>query len=566
MAFSRNSMVAAVAGSISLALLTGCPTPPPTVSPSGNPSVQPSGTTSTAPSTTPTSSTAPSTNPSDSASPSTTPSASNLKPTTVRGSVFDEDGARVNTAKVRVRSLNPSNPFDSTVDVNGGNYVVNEVPAGVAVELTVSREGWTSRTRVQTLLPLENNTSDSNLVNFGGPASDKDGEGPAYFISDFPEVSMVEPADDADNVNASTVSVKLTLSEALDSTNQRRFADAIRVFPGEAAADPNTTNATYLSEAQQATFIADAAFDDTANTLAVTEDSTFLGDDDTQADVTWDTTGTVATLTFNAPLLSDDNENLDYVVALVAGANAVEDKSGNELGTDETGVLGTSNGTGRLIHFAFREPSLAVPSGSNTPGDDDTRWRLTHENFSTFSVAEDETEPSLVSVAVSQLTGRTRISLTFSEPMAAYGGGDLGIYGNLNAAGTPSVNNTNLGGGDVADFQTRLTFAVAETAADLEDVDLDGEGATAQALNVIGDTDGEQETELAFNFGTPGTATASLAVNPDDPKTLRLEIAKANLFDADMNAIKVRVEGISDPAGNTITESQADRNQKVGNI
>lgn len=593
MAFSRNSVIAAVAGSVSLAMLTGCPQAPNPVGPGTGATASPGTGATASPGTGATTSPDPATSPTASpgtgatsspSAPAATPSQAMLGNTTVRGTVFDESGARVSTANVRIRSLNPSNPFDTTVTVAAGSYVANEVPAGVAVEITVSREGWTSRSRVETLVPLGQGGGERNIVNFGGPTADVvDPEGPAYFISDYPEISSVEPADAATNVDPSKVSVRLTLSEALDATNQRRFAEAIRVFPVLNAASASG-QATGLLEAAQAATAA-TAFTPTAGAAAgvaysISRSSTFLGEEATQATVTWDSTGTVATLTFNAPLLADDDRNLRYAIALVDNGEEVQDRTGKQLGTDETGVLNTDPGTNELVYFAFREPNLALPTGTSAPGDANSRWRLTHENFSWFEVAEDDTEPTLTGVSVSKLTDRTRISFTFSEPMAAYGGSGTALYGgvsNTDADNDPATNpptavnsltfGTATAGSTAALADAILrnfTFAVAETAADLENVDLDGETSTTFATNTtIGDVSGERRTEFYLDAAGGGV---SLLVNPSDARVLRLDVFNPTLFATNVSAIKARVENLQDPAGNSISDSSANRNQKIGNI
>src|SRR5689334_22680927 len=132
---SRFNWMTAAAGSLSLLVLAGCPnagTQPP-VGASMSPSVAPTASGSPSGSSTSTPSDSPSTGNGggSSASPSVVPSApSGLAATTMSGKVHDEEGAPVAAAKVRIRSLNPSAPFDSTVDVVQGAYVVNGVPSG----------------------------------------------------------------------------------------------------------------------------------------------------------------------------------------------------------------------------------------------------------------------------------------------------------------------------------------------------------------------------------------------------------------------------------------------------
>lgn len=559
MAFSRNSLAAAVAGTLSLAILTGCPATPPTGT--GTPSAAPTAAGgSTAPTTTPGESAAPASAAPGSAAPSVTPSAANVGNATIKGTVYDLAGARVDSAKVRVHSLNPSNPYDTTVDVVGGAYVVNQVPAGVQLEIVAMKDGWTSRSRVESLSPPDQ-TNEANVINFGGPLGNTaDSEGVAYFISKYPEVTSVDPAEDATGVDPTKVVVKLTLSEPLDTTNQRRFADAIRVFPTTAT----VTELAFASDdfASPAAGVADLE-DVTATTAAnvnnespfyVDESSTFLGEENTQASVTWDAEGKVATLTFNAPLAAAEDETLKYQIGLATdGTNVIEDKEGNDLGMGTDSKFGgyTNDGNGALINNVFREVDLALNvSSTATTISDIERWQQTHTHVSTFELAEDDTEPTLTGVTVTTPSGITRISLTFSEPMGAYAGNsDINSINRLPATGD-SLNPS----GEAL----KITFAVAQTAADLDDVDLDGDASNA-ATSGWGDTSAERESEFYLN-------SATVSLNPNDAKTIRLEVPNTAFFANDVNAIKARVEGLADPAGNSITERSADANQKVGTI
>jgi hypothetical protein len=545
MAFSRNSLAAAVAGTLSLAILTGCPATPPTGT--GTPSAAPTAAGgSTAPTTTPTESAAPASAAPGSAAPSVTPSAANVGNATIKGTVYDLAGARVDAAKVRVHSLNPSNPYDTTVDVVGGAYVVNQVPAGVQLEIVAMKDGFTSRSRVESLSPPDQ-TNEANVINFGGAiVTTGDTEGPAYFISKYPEITAVDPAEDATGVDPTKVVVKLTLSEPLDTTNQRRFADAIRVFPTTATVTELELSGGVV-DLEDETAATGAINVDSLSPFVVDESSTFLGEENTQATVTWDAEGKVATLTFNAPLAAAEDETLKYQIGLVTdGTNTIEDKDGNDLGMgNDSGFGGYSNGeAGDLIFNAFRETDLAVDSNATT---DVLRWRQTHTHVSTFELAEDDTEPTLTGVTVTTPSGLTRISLTFSEPMGAYAGNsEEDSVNNL-----PSSSNLNTD-------NVRFTFAVAESAADLDDVDLDGDTVASSSTGW-----GAESNERESEFAIPG---ATVTLNPNDPKTVRLEVPGTDYFSNEVNAIKARVEGLADPAGNAITERSADANQKVGTI
>jgi hypothetical protein len=372
----------------------------------------------------------------------------------------------------------------------------------------------------------------------------------AYFISERPEITSVTPADDAENVDPTKLVVTLTLSEPLNTTNQRRFADAIRVVPANAAATGDDESG--LTPLEQ---MASGSFADTERPYFIEEGVTFLGEEATRANVTWDAAGQVATLTFNAPLIASDSDEADYQILLVRGSDDIEDADGNELGDAE--------GAGQILTNTFREEDLAL--GNLDSEFEGNVWAATHQSTTTFSVAEDDTDPQLTGVSVTEVGQETRINLTFSEPMAAFNGASTGYFDQslLVAA--------------------NYSFAIAEEQGDLADVDLEGDAGvdTAQAdvINNGADTeptDGvsrEEEFNIVGNGGqtTYGTEAAQgtgvyVEINPTDAKTVRLVIENNQFFADDVNAIKVRVEGVADPAGNVITDSQADAQIKTGTI
>lgn len=558
MAFSRNSMAAAVAGTLSLAVLTGCPAQPP--SGTGTPSVAPT----TAPTTAPTATTAPTTAPTGqptdgtgaTAAPSAVPSASTLAPTTVQGKVYDETGALVNTgAKIMIKSLNPSNPFETNVDVVNGNYVANNVPSGVLVEITASRDGYTSRTKVENLLPLASVTAGGNQVNFGGPLVSGNGQEDPYFISKYPEVTSTEPVDETDLADPTQLTYKLTLSEALDATNQRRFAQAIRIWPNNTAAAGTTAPVGGVGGNNGvAGLTIESAAGDTpaAATYSVQEGSSFNSDSNL-ATVTWDAAGKVATLTFKAPLKASSASKANYIVGLVsAGAGErIVDGNGDQLGAN--GNLTTYPGAG-LIADAFKKATLPTLSFGTGVGavvaSDLNRLAATHNSVVRFNVAEDDTAPVFQSVAV---TGGNVITLTFSEPLVAFGG-----------TGTPISN----GALNPANYRIRL----AEKLDDLSTEKMDGAATPATATFALMQRDVTYVLD-ATNY--------EVKVSETDPKSLLLRrkdftTNAGDKFPVTAKAIRVRVmtggetgapvgAGVQDTAGNKV-QSSNDANLKSTNI
>lgn len=495
--------VLAIAGSLSVLLLAGCPnagtqpplpgtTPPATAAPGATTAPGGSGATP-----------APSQTDGSGATPAPGQTAAPLAPTTVRGKVFDETGAVVSNAKVRVRSLSSEQPFDTTVDVTGGAYVANDVPSGVNLEITASKDNWTSRSRVEALLPLGTSTV-GNIVNFGGTNTDEDNEGPAYFISNYPEV-LAATVTDATRAHEK-LEVTVTFSEAFDQTNRSRLERALEIeVPGGST---------------------------------VTRGSTFLNSSE-QADVTWNEENTAMTLSLNAPLRADEDDDSTYYVRFVRaiGADAIEDSDGNDLGyTAPTG--------GNTYDEVFKLGDLTI--GNATTGA--ARWAATHQAQTSFSVLEDAAEPVLTGVSSADVTlngtAFTRFYLTFNEPMQ--------VYPTTTGTGLTTLSN--------------YIFALGKANNDLDGVDMD----TTTLLNVatLANAQSALDAEDPFVFTN---AQATVSASTSDPKVVWVSVPKS-IMPTDAETVKVRVRNVEDPAGNVVSddnenaEDKTADNVKIGNL
>lgn len=293
--------------------------------------------------------------------PSAVPSYSANLTTIVSGKITDEDGAVVNNAKVRLRSLNPAVPYESTVDVVNGAYVINMVPTGVQMELQASKDGWTRRARVVTPLPQERMTFDFSREN-------------GLFISDRPEIERVSPEDGATQVDTSKVAVQLTLSEPLDVANQRRFAQAIRILPANRAADPQGTGELTDYNALPKVKASEGG-KSTQYSWSFAQGSAASADD--VAVVTWDAEGRVATFSFKEPLPRASEGTPAYQVALIGSGPTIYDANGNMLGSGDGVELDVPYAADTLILQAFRR--MELPEGPA-----DRPWAATHQHASVF--------------------------------------------------------------------------------------------------------------------------------------------------------------------------------------
>jgi hypothetical protein len=489
--------------------------------------------------------------------PSVQPSASTLPATTVQGKVYDSTGALITSgAKVAIKSLNPSNPFDTTIDVVNGNYVANNVPAGVLVQISATKDGYTARTKVETLLPLATQ-SQGNTVNFGGPLTTSQSEDP-YFLSKFPEVSSTEPVHNTALADSSKLVYKLTLSEPLNADNQRRFARALRVVPvnTQAIATGSTSGGTIGGATQAFTASAgntvagvgggsssgaEVATSTAGVPYSVQEGSTFLTTD-IIASVTWDAAGQVATLTFNTPLKTNKDNKATYGVALVQTGEKISDAGGDQLGLVGgafNASVGTDNQT--VLEDVFKKPELPTLTGITGTTAEAMRWQQTHNNFNTFDVPTDTTAPTFASLSV---TGGNILTLTFSEPIVAYGGSSTGQTFIQNGATASSS----------------YVLRVAEKVEDLADKKLDG--STSMLNSWASAAAGVDYVLNASNF--------KFEVSTSDSKVLRILptdlTATTAKFPVTIKAVKVRVTtDVKDPAGNAISTT-GDSNLKTSAI
>ncbi|HEY9722823.1 MAG TPA: carboxypeptidase-like regulatory domain-containing protein [Oscillatoriaceae cyanobacterium] len=455
------------------------------------------------------------------------------------GTVDDETGTAVPSATVQITSLNDALPYNNTVSVTNGSYVVKGAPAGVALKVTVSKTGFTTRSRIVTLaLPSQ---TQPNIVDFGGPANSEDPVGPSFFISDYPEIVSVTPLAQSTGNDPAGEAYSLTLSEPLDVTNQRRFESEIRIWPANAAAAPSANPAPSLLNGTPGANLLQSwpiASNFSSGNYAIAQAGSF-GDFATGeiASVTFSADGLTATVNFSAPLLTSNTTAPMYQIGLVhpAGAAEVVDGNGHALGTDSTGAPGSAptDASASLVYDAFENPAL---TGST--------WGSTHTNVTWFELAKDTTVPTLTAVDCLVAGGDSRILLTFSKPMAAYGG-DASTDGEYLSPKAADAKN--------------YVFAFGKVSNDVANVDLSA---------------GTPQTATSFAQVATGTpvvfapSAVKIDVDPSMPSVVRLTASAANdELSPDLSAVKVRVAGAQDPAGNTIVDTNdSTSNVQTGSI
>jgi hypothetical protein len=543
----------------------------------------------------------------------------------VRGQVYDEDGGLVSGVRVTMRSLAQGQPYQAEAVTQGGAFVFNGVPAGVAMEAVATRAGWTTRRRVGTFQPQ---AGEANNLDFGrARATLGVTEGAAHFLSDRPEIVSVTPVDDATGVApGDELTVALTLSEPLDEENRVRLEEAFRLLPAndvaaghiEGAVDPEIGEDRSLSDGLGPLFSCYEVPDGTygllvcyglaasdnryrsvlsANRYEARRNDALLRARKRRVTMTWNAEGTVLTARLPVPLITGRRDGGRYVVALVTtDMRSIQDEAGRQLGTSANGLDSyaesdaftyrlASAAPGAFILNAFKEADLTLVTRetfdyrlSTLPlGDVAFRnWADTHSSVADFTLARDEAPPVLRAVSAERRDeGHLRIALTFSEPMVAFHGSG-GAY-----AGR-------------ATFElSRYSFAFGTRRGSTQGVRLDG---TGQVLTVDGPSlvvPPEQEVRLGRsdagaawypNVGLYTDATTPLAPgagvepsgltlghlglesNPDDPRVLWLWVGGKGADFSGFREIKARAAGVEDPAGNGTSSAKVEGSGVTGEV
>jgi hypothetical protein len=113
---------------------------------------------------------------------------------TFNGKVYNFNGVVVEGAKVTAKSLDPNVSWlgEEQITTNG-SYVFRNAPVGARVEITVYKDGWTSRTRTEVLKSNLQGDPTANVFDFGGlGASGLDQSSLIYAIQDEPEITGIK--------------------------------------------------------------------------------------------------------------------------------------------------------------------------------------------------------------------------------------------------------------------------------------------------------------------------------------------------------------------------------------
>jgi len=243
--------------------------------------------------------------------------------TTLNGKIYDDEHAPLDGAVIKAESLNRSIPYDFETVSAGGHYVLNRVPCGTQIEITVSKPGWTKRKRTEVLKVNKDGIPDFNRYDFGNDGINKQYSADYYALSDKPEVILSTPARNGSNINPLT-SFILKFSEPMD---RKSVEDTFSVYSFNArklsvdAGNPSRTQ-TLKGNAN-------------LSTNFLPGNSTLIWDKDA-FNISWNSDDTEVTFSFskNLQLPTDRNrQNLpDYNLAFYnssTGNHTLKDKQGN---------------------------------------------------------------------------------------------------------------------------------------------------------------------------------------------------------------------------------------------
>ncbi len=141
--------------------------------------------------------------------------ASQIELNSVFGSVYDQNYRGLHGATIRLKSLNELIPFDKEfIALAEGKFKIDSVPAGIPIEITVSKPGYATRKRV-VVVRGTGYPPDLNNYNFGSPPPRvRIGANPEdvveqrrtniFALSALPEITRMTPNRNQKNVSTET--------------------------------------------------------------------------------------------------------------------------------------------------------------------------------------------------------------------------------------------------------------------------------------------------------------------------------------------------------------------------
>lgn len=306
---------------------------------------------------------------------------------TISGKIFDDTLKPLEGAFVEVRSLNPSVPFQAETIALNGQYTFNKGPQGIAIEITASKPGFTTRKRVEVTTTTFGRPN-ANRYDFGNDGKATSFSASFNALSDKPEVTRVTPAR-----NGAGVSPKIDFILLFSEPMERQSVEdsfTIRAFKNHKLSVDNTINKfpsengfKYTLQGKEAnTTFGTPHFYEISKGSPIYDASAF--------NISWNADNTQVTFRF---------------------------KPGNSLPTDKHPEL-TPHYQVAFKHFTHENRTLRDKSGVERQ---EKHFKLTDGDFEDayqFQVKEDLQAPSLQAALWAGFSGQIpTLLLQYSEPM-----------------------------------------------------------------------------------------------------------------------------------------------------
>lgn len=304
----------------------------------------------------------------------------------VLGTIMSDEGGQVMDATVEVTcDVDPS--VNQTMAAPGSYSF--RAPVGSTVTVKVSKDGFTTRTRVHKVEAVAGNQKDDpNRLDFGGNE-----EGMYYALSEYPEISQISPTNLQANVSGAPLVVKFTFSHKLQAETRDQFGHLFQLrFQAPGGEQVITTGSRY---------------------------------NDQSATLEWDESGKVATFTFPGPVVAyqgaSSSVKLAFDTTVPARIWPLGD-NGRRLGRDivDTATSGSGARTTAQIAPILRDVQTEpIPTVRPSPL---PLWGLMHWTDIAFTLAQDLTPVKVVKAVARPGAGTADdlIEVTFSKPMRGF--------------------------------------------------------------------------------------------------------------------------------------------------
>ncbi|MEB3328241.1 MAG: carboxypeptidase-like regulatory domain-containing protein [Candidatus Sericytochromatia bacterium] len=339
------------------------------------------------------------------------------------GAILDDRGRPVEASRLEVKASDPA--YDRVITATGGAFGLRDLPVGLALTLTASAPGFTTRTRTAVVQPPSATDEAVNRVDFGGSEA-----GMWHCLFRHPEIARVEPANLARDVAAEPLKVVLTFSHALDADDRGRLQDLLRVAPTYSADEAPLSHGV-------------------AHGAAV-------------ARLAWDDDGRRATFTYPGPIVArQPGHGLSVEFDPAAGVQAwPRDEVGQPLGmglAPRTRDGGGGAVTDRVAPFVRGVMDEPRPSVRPSPL---ALWGFTHHTSARFELARDLTplKVEAVDTLAPDASGAAGFLVTFNKPIWAYPASAL-------ASATTEASSFRYVVGSTADRREREAFEQADARA-----------------------------------------------------------------------------------------------------